>query len=229
MKQKKLLLVIFSTLCFLAIGPAQALAEGFIDIYSGWASTRDADIDVSISSSNLGFVSIESHTEKVDFGSSYSLGARVGYWFEKFPYIGIAGDLSYCEAENKTVEIHVVPISLLLMLRWPLFKNPCFPKGRIQPYVGIGPGFFLSVSNVDFRPTLPKTVSGTSFGVGLDLRAGIAWQFHKHLALFGEYRYTDFSNDLEQTDILYGLVGTKETIKTQLATNHFLVGVSYHF
>jgi opacity protein-like surface antigen len=115
------------------------------------------------------------------------------------------------------------------MLRWPFLKNQCFPKGRIQPYVGIGSGFFLSVSNVDFRPTLPKTVSGTSFDVGLDLRAGIAWQFHKHLALFGEYRYTDFSNDLEQTDILYGLAGTKETIKTQLATNHFLVGASYRF
>jgi hypothetical protein len=53
MKQKEFLLVIFSTLCFLAIGPAQALAEGFIDIYGGWASTRDADVDGSISSSSL--------------------------------------------------------------------------------------------------------------------------------------------------------------------------------
>ncbi len=59
MKQEKFLLVIFSMLCFLAIGPAQALAEGFIDIYGGWASTRDADVDVSISSSGLGFVSTE--------------------------------------------------------------------------------------------------------------------------------------------------------------------------
>jgi opacity protein-like surface antigen len=229
MKQKKFLLVIFSMLCFLVIGPAQALAEGFIDIYGGWASTRDADVDVSISSSGLGFVSTESDTEKVDFGSSYTLGARVGYWFEKLPYVGIAGDLSYFRAEDKTTEIHVVPISLLLMLRYPLFKSEKFPNGRIQPYAGIGPGFFLSVSDVDFRPTLPKTLSGTSFDVGLDLRAGIAWQFHKHLALFGEYRYTDFSIDLEQTDILYGLAGTKETMKTQLSTNHFLIGISYRF
>jgi opacity protein-like surface antigen len=229
MKQKKFLLVIFSMLCFLATGPAQALAEGFIDIYGGWASTRDADVDVSISSSGLGFVSTESDTEKVDFGSSYTLGARVGYWFEKFPYVGIAGDLSYFRAENKTVEIQVVPISLLLMLHCPLFKSEKFPHGRIQPYAGIGPGFFLSVSDVDLRPTLPKSVSGTSFDVGLDLRAGIAWQFHKHLALFGEYRYTDFTVDLEQTDVLYGLAGTKETMKTQLSTNHFLIGISYRF
>jgi opacity protein-like surface antigen len=229
MKQKRFLIVIFSMLCFLATGPAQALAEGFIDIYGGWASTQDADVDVSISSSSLGFVSTESHTEKVDFDSSYALGVRAGYWFEKFPYVGIAGDLSYFKAENKTTGIHVIPISLLLMLRYPLFRSEKFPRGRIQPYAGIGPGFFISVSDVDFRPTLPKTFSGTSFDVGLDLRAGIAWQFHKHLALFGEYRYTDFSIDLEQTDILYGLAGTKETMKTQLATNHFLIGISYRF
>jgi opacity protein-like surface antigen len=229
MKQKKFLLVIFSMLCFLAIGPAQALAEGFIDLYGGGASTPNADVDASISSSSLGFVSTESHTGKVDFGSSYTLGARAGCWFEKIPYVGIAGDLSYFKAENKTTEIHVVPISLLLMLRWPLFKNQDFPKGRIQPYVGIGPGFFLSVSNVDFRPTLSKTVSGISYNVGLDLRAGIAWQFLKHLALFGEYRYTNFNIDLEETDILYGFAGTKEAMKTQLTTNHFLVGISYRF
>jgi len=229
MKQKEFLLVIFSTLCFLVIGPAKALAEGFIDIYGGTAYTRDEDVDVSISSSSLGFVRTESHTEKVDFGSSYALGLRAGGWFEKIPYVGIAGDLSYFKAEDKTAEIHVVPISLLLMLRYPLFKSEKFSHGRIQPYAGIGPGFFISVSDIDFRPTLPKTFSGTSFDVGLDLRAGLAWQFHKHFALFGEYRYTDFSIDLEQTDILFGLAGTKENMKTQLTTNHFLVGVSWRF
>jgi len=215
--------------CFLTTGPAQALAEGFIDIYGGWASTPSADVDVSISSSSLGFVSTESHTGKVDFGSSYTLGARAGGYFEKLPYVGIAGDLSYFKAENGTTEIHVIPISLLLMLRYPLFKSEKFPHGRIQPYVGIGPGFFVSVSNVDFRPALPKTVSGTCFDVGLDLRTGITWQFQKRLALFGEYRYTNFNIDLEQTDILYGLAGTQQTMKTHLTTNHFLIGVSYRF
>ncbi len=229
MKQKTFLFVIFLTLLSLAIGPAQALAEGFIDIYGGSASTGDTGVDVSISSSSLGFVNTKNHKEKVGFGSSYTLGARAGYWFEKFPYVGVAADFSYFKAENETTEIHVVPISLLLMLRYPLFKTEKFPRGRIQPYAGIGPGFFLSVSDVDFQPTLPKTLSGTSFDVGLDLRAGIGWQFHKHLALFGEYRYTNFTIDLEQTDILFGFAGTKETMKTRLATNHFLIGVSYRF
>jgi opacity protein-like surface antigen len=229
MKQKEFLLVIFSMLCLLAIAPVQAPAEGFIDIYGGWASTHAADIDVSISSSSLGFVRTESHTGKVDFGSSYTLGARAGGWFEKLPYVGIAGDLSYFKAEDKTAEIHVVPLSLLLMLRYPLLKSEKFQHGRIQPYIGVGPSLFFSDPEVDFRPALPETVSGISFDVGLDLRAGITWQFHKNLALFGEYRYTDFSIDLEQTDILFGFAGNKEAMKTQLTTNHFLIGVSWRF
>jgi len=226
MKKTKLSLLVF---CFPTIIVTLANAEGFLDFYGGEASTQGTDVDVSISSSGLGFVSTKRHTEKVHFDSSFTLGARVGYWFEKLPYVGIAGDLSYFKAEDKTAEIHVVPLSLLLMVRWPLFKTQDFPKGRLQPYAGIGPGFFFSDSKVDFQPALPKTVSGSSFDVGLDLRAGLSWQFHKHWGIFGEYRYTDFSIDLENTDILYGLAGTKETMKTQLTTNHFLVGISYRF
>lgn len=229
MPKKQLFLVIFSLFCFLATGSTHALAEGFIDIYGGGAVTQDANVDVSISSSSLGFVSRETARKKADFGSSYTLGYRVGYWSEKYPYVGIAGDLSYFKAEDKTTEIHIVPISLLLMFRCSLYKNRHFPKGRLQPYVGIGPGLFLSYSKTDFKPTLTKTVSGTSYASGIDLRAGIMWQFHEHLALFGEYRYTDFSVDLECADILYGLAGTKDTIQTRLLTSHFLMGVSYRF
>lgn len=214
MPKKELFLVTFSLFCSLAAGSTHALAEGFIDIYGGGAATQDADVAVSISSSGLGLVSRKTASEKVDFGSSYTLGYRVGYWSEKYPYVGIAADLSYFEAEDKTTGTHIVPISLMSMLRCSLYKNRHFPKGRLQPYLGIDPGLFLWYSKTDFKPTLTKTVSGTSCASGIDLRAGIAWQFHEHLALFGEYRYTDFSVDLECTDILYGLAGTRNTIQT---------------
>ncbi len=146
MPKKQFLLVIFSVVCFLAVGSAQARAEGFIDIYGGGAVTQDADANVSITFSSLGVVRREIDTKRADF-----------------------------------------------------------------------------------RPALSETVSGTSLDIGVDLRAGIAWQFQKHLALFGEYRYTNFSADLENTDVLYGLAGSKDTIQTRLATNHFLIGISYRF
>jgi opacity protein-like surface antigen len=229
MKQNEFFLIIFLILCFLAIGPTQALAEGFIDIYGGGAMSETADVETSISSSGLGFVTTNTHSQRVDFDSSFTVGGRVGYWFDVFPYVGFSLDLSYFRAEGKNADIQVIPLSLLLMLRYPLFKSEKFRNGRIQPYAAIGPGLFYSHAKADFRPDLTEKISGDSYKIGLDVRAGLAWQFHKHLALFGEYRYTDFSIDLKQSDILYGLAGTKETMKTQLATNHFLIGLSYRF
>lgn len=229
MQKKHIISVIFLVFCFLTTGSAQAWAEGFMDIYGGGAFTQNADADVSRNVSSLGTVSREVDTGKVDFGSSFTAGYRFGWWAEKYPYLGIAGDLSYFKAGNKTAKVYTVPMSFLLMFRWPLLKNRDFPKGRIQPYIGIGPGLFYSYSEADFQPGLSDTVCGISLDVGVDVRAGIAWQFHKHMAVFGEYRYSNFAVDLETTSVLYGLAGSKDTIETRVKTNHLLIGISYRF
>ncbi len=229
MKQKEFFLVIFSIFCLLDIDPTQALAEGFMDIYGGEALSETAEVKASLSSSGLGFVTTKSHSQRADFDSPYTFGGRVGYWLDVFPYAGFSLDLSYFRAEDKNADIQVVPLSLLLMLRYPLFKSETFQKGRIQPYAAIGPGFFYSHARADFRPDLTEKIAGDSFEIGLDIRAGLAWQLHKHWAIFGEYRYTDFKVDFTNRDLLFGLAGGEESLKTKLKTNHFLMGISYRF
>jgi opacity protein-like surface antigen len=230
MQKKHIISLLFLVFCILTIGSVHnAGAEGFMDIYGGGAFTQNADADISRSVSYLGSIRKKTDTENVHFGSSFTAGYRFGCWSEKYPYLGVAGDLSYFRAGNETVKVHAVPMSFLVMLRWPLLKTRDFPKGRIQPYVGIGPGFFYSYSEADFQPEFSDTVSGFSLDMGVDARAGIAWQFHKHMALFGEYRYTNFRVDLETTSLLYGLGGTRDTIETRMSTDHFLMGISYRF
>jgi opacity protein-like surface antigen len=143
--------------------------------------------------------------------------------------VGLSLDLSYFGAEDKNVDIDVVPLSLLLMLRYPLFKSEKFQNGRMQPYAAVGPGLFYSNATADFRPNLPDKISGDSSEIGLDIRAGLSWQLHRHWAIFGEYRHTDFKIGVTNSDILFGLTGSQETLKTKLKTNHFLIGISYRF
>lgn len=229
MKKKKLFL---STVCFLLVFPTLACAEWFLDVYGGQSSTQDASVTAEITSYGLLMpTTTESHTEKVKFDSSFTMGGRLGYWFEKLPWLGLSLDLSYFKAEGEKAEVDVVPLSLLLMLRWPLFKSENFPKGKLQPYAGVGPGFFFTDSRVNFRPVLQDSVSGSSSEIGFDVRAGLAWQFHKHWAIFGEYRYTDVKIDFKQEDSLaiLSLSGTDVATKTHLKTNHYLVGISYRF
>jgi opacity protein-like surface antigen len=76
---------------------------------------------------------------------------------------------------------------------------------------------------------LQDSVSGSSGEIGFDVRAGLAWQFHKHWAIFGEYRYTDVKIDFTQGDFLAIFSGTDESTKTHLKSNHFLAGISYRF
>jgi len=211
------------------IFPTLAWAEWFLDFYGGRAMSKDSQAEASISSSGLGFVTTRTHSQQVNFDPSFTFGGRAGYWFEKLPYVGLSLDLSYFKAEDKDVDIKVVPLSLLLMLRWPLFKSEKFPKGRIQPYAAIGPGLYYSYARVDFRPNLPEKISGSDSDLSVDMRAGLSWQIQRHWAIFGEYRYTDIKVDFTNTDILFGFAGSQESMNTHLKTNHFLVGISYRF
>lgn len=226
MKKVKLFLLL---VCSLLICPALAQAEWFLDLYGGRAMSKNTDVDASIASSGLGFITITSHSERIDFDASFTFGGRWGYWLDVFPYVGFSLDLSYSEAEDENVDINAIPLSLLLMLRWPLFKSEKFPYGRIQPYGAIGPSLFFYHARVDFQPNLPEKISSYITDIGLDLRAGLSWQIHRHWAIFGEYRYTDIKIAFTNTDFLFGFAGSKESMKTKLKTNHFLAGISYRF
>jgi hypothetical protein len=226
MKKAKLFL---SAICFLLVFPTLAWAEGFLDFYGGRAMSKDTDVDASIASSGLGFVTVTSHSQQADFDPSFTFGGRCGYWLEVFPYVGFSLDLSYFKAEDENVDINAIPLSLLLMLRWPLFKNEKFPYGRIQPYGAIGPSVFFYHARADFRPSLPERISSYDADIGIDMRAGLSWQLHKHWAIFGEYRYTDIKVDFTHTDLLFGFAGSQESMNTHLKTNHFLAGISYRF
>jgi len=226
MKKTKLFLLV---VCSLLLFPTFARAEWFLDFYAGRAMPKDTDVDASIASSGLGFVTITSHSQRVDFDPSFTFGSRFGYWLDAFPYVGFSLDLSYFEAEDENVDINAIPLSLMLMLRWPLFKNEKLPYGRIQPYGAIGPSLFFYHARADFRPSLPGRISSYDVDIGIDMRAGLSWQLHKHWAIFGEYRYTDIKVDFTNTDFLFGFAGSQESINTHSNTNHLLAGVSYRF
>lgn len=216
--------------------PTVVSAEGFIDLYGGVASTQDADVSVEERSP---FFAPAEVSRNVDFDTSITFGGRLGYWSESVPWLGVALDVSTFRAEGKDVDIAVFPVSALLMVRWPLLTSEEFPKGQLQPYVGVGPGLFISDFEVDFRPTVAEKVSEwiVDVDVGLDARAGLAWQIHRHFALFGEYRFTHVNLEFEEEGCLtfacafvpLATEATKRTAETTLDTHHFLIGVSFRF
>ncbi len=224
------LVTILLVVGWLTVTPAQVSAEVFIDVYGGVAFTGSGDVTFErVTFPLFGPVTTESATRKVDSGSSPTMGIRGGYWLESVPWLGWAIDVSYFEADGDNVDITMVPLSFLLMLRWPLLTSDEFPKGRLQPYLGIGPGLFFVDLTGDFTPTFPQKVDDFDLGAGLDLRSGLAWQFHPRFALFGEYRFTHFSSESDPEPPFPLGLGTVESVETTLSTHHFLAGVSFRF
>ena len=208
----RLRLVLVAALVALAVtvsAPALARAETFLELYGGGAFPLDSDTTIS----GPGFVLIGESSYK----ESFVVGGRGGYYFEGgVPWLGLALDVSYFKADidlPSGAENEVVPVSLLLMLRAPLVQSPAFPRGRLQPYVGIGPSFVYSKSK-------DGTASDTSFDLGFDFRMGLAWMLTKNVGLFGEYRFSYVQPD-------YDLNG--EHVEPDFSVNHLAVGLTFRF
>lgn len=176
-------------LSWLLLVPSLACAEFFADLYAG--ATLPGRAEASHTQTQPTAANL---TRQLDFGAGPALGLRVGYWFARLPWLGMAGDLSYFSRSAEGARISAVPISLLVMLRWPLLVSEEHPTGKLQPYIGFGPSFVSGDSSIDVTP-LTKTQDGSYTALGADARAGLLWKFHKHIGVFGEYRFTYFSAD----------------------------------
>jgi opacity protein-like surface antigen len=231
--------------------------------------TSVAGTSVDTISDNGIFVDRATNKRATKIDSAPSFGVRFGYWFQDVPYLGLGLDGSYSrpnirsqtfqhstsftDSAGDTVtvilpvrlqdaDLSVVTISFDLLLRWPLFKSPEFPTGRLQPYVTAGPALFVATATAggaSFFPqvtadsagdgTLVQSVNRTSQSVtdtswGPKVGGGLAWQLRKDVALFAEYRFMHFSPTFELHD-----VGGKTTLKTDLDIHAVLAGISFRF
>lgn len=230
---------ILPLIVFILLLTTLAHAEFAVDLYGGLAKTQDSDLELEVSDVPFGPGPI-SLTENIKtdlkFKNSFIAGARVAYWFQRLPWLGIALDASYFEAnaKNANVEIPVGGFSLLLMMRYPLLVNEEFPQGRLQPYLGVGPEVAFSKFKAEFESNGSKTkIEKKEAGEGVDVRAGMLWQFRQHWGIFTEYRFTylsygkgtPFRLNHEDREGTFEV----ENLKTNLTTQHFLMGVSFRF
>lgn len=185
-------------------------------------------------------------------------GLRFGYWLESVPYVGFALDAFIFDLgiprqtvvvdANASLDVEIEDVTFRLdegirlpvrlpsvsfpttaitsspsvMLRWPTLVSTDFPKGRLQPYLTVGPSLL-------FTDTDPEVSLGVKVGTGL------AWQLHRRLALFVEYRFTHFSPEVETGSVtLIDQSGVRVKIRdpkieTDLNTHYVIAGISFRF
>jgi opacity protein-like surface antigen len=239
MRTRALCAIATLALATLGIGAAPARAELAFDIFGGvsWTNSTDVAVD-GIDNTN---VSVNGVFKDVDLDAGFTVGLRLGYWFEFAPFLGLGLDGFYFSLPvpaqtvpstvNVTGKIFDHPISTTssgrvrlpsfdlpsagfspqLMLRWPLLTSNELPKGRLQPYVGVGPAWAVTIDT-----------DKAALILGGLVRGGLSFQLFSHLSLFAEYRYSFFPNfELRDKSGLH--------FKTDLDTNNVVGGISIRF
>ena len=218
MRTRVRLAILATALSVSILASGGARAEGFFDVYVGGSFTDDATIRESVGG--------PATTQTTRFKDSVIGGLRGGGWIRPWPWLGFAGEISYFRPDDDATraDIHVIPISLLVMFRVPIFRSDDLPGGRLQPYVGVGPALFLSViRSRNFMGSGLNFVS-VDASVGSDVHAGVKVQILSWLAVFAEYRHTRFDANWDDK-----VTGGNAKITTEFATNHFQMGVGFHF
>ncbi len=219
-----------------------ASAEWFIDVYGGGAFTLSEDVEATGSIAGL---DIDGRLRDVKFDDSFALGGRIGYRFQSVPYLALAVDAWHFRPDVPSqqvtasgtiaglsgsipvsidaTDLSVIAASLDLMFRVPLVRTKDFPQGVVQYYLLAGPAIFvtkLGDSQITGGGFTLVGDSETETTVGVKAGAGFAWQFHKNLAVFAEYRFTHFSPEFKLTDV---------KLKADVNTHYALGGLSFRF
>ncbi len=162
-------------------------------------------------------------------------GIKLGYFLDSCPYLGVEaeGSIGNQRQHSQTLSLNppaggiatgtmpsqtllVWTMALHLVGRYGFLPDQEVPFGRLQPYVGIGPGLVMLYAEAD---------SAKNFG--LELEAGLRYMFTKHLGGFLEYKFSkQWAVELEsqQLSTLPASTATFDFVRHQV-----VAGVSYHF
>jgi len=232
-------MVVAAVLASVVLGARPASAEWFADLYAGTSFTQKSDLKLNDQGIGPGTY------ENVEFDRSLAWGGRAGRYFDSVPFLGVGLDffrfypylgpqsvqLRGCfypggcgsgRGGTGSFDVETTAVSVDLMLRVPLLKTDDAPQGRVQPYLVAGPPVFMTTITPRHTRNFRNHDSDTDFSFGYKLAGGVAVQVYKNLALFGEYRFTHVSPEVELRDASNG----RTTLRADLDTHSALFGIS---
>jgi opacity protein-like surface antigen len=209
-------------------GPGEFFVGGFLGAgfipNTTWDYRADA---LSTTASNM----------KIDPGITG--GIKLGYFFDGAPNLGIEaeGSIGTQRQPSQTVSLNpavqwavngsvkgqdmlVWTMAFHFLGRWGFFETPEVPFGRLQPYVGLGPGFVVLYAPAD---------SAKNFS--LEFEAGLRYMFTKNLGGFVEYKLSQqWQVELESQQLFVNNFGfTANKAVFNVTRNQIVLGLSYHF
>jgi len=215
------------------------LGEWYLGAYSGVSYLPAADWKIS---QDFG-PPFQSRTVKnVVYQPGILGGIKFGRYFDSLPWFGVEVETNFSRHNIHGNQGQISPpvpggptnalggadwfmiwdTQFSLLARYGFLQDKEIPFGRLQPYVGIGPGFELVYARKD---------SAKNFAI--EAQAGVRYMCTQKIGIFIEYKFS-YQFDVEYQNFLI----TKEsainppiggTMTFNVPDHRFVVGVSYHF
>lgn len=202
-----------------------ARAEFITQLYGGEGFTKHHNATVTLPEAG-----ITGTHYALKFDSAAIAGGRVSYWFNAFEYLGVGLDASHYFGPNQRKQIaltqlcvtgfgcsvspeaikkfdnNVTIIGLDAMFKYPLLNSEQFSKGRLQPYVYVGPAVFITTLD-DTGNFIPQGQSSRYTSVGVETGAGLMLFFTQNIGAFVEYRDMNFQvkDNFYNSAIVHGM------------------------
>jgi len=179
--------------------------------------------------------------QKVAFQPGVVAGLKFGYFFDNpIPYLGLEMEMNYNRSAVREQPVWVRPPVLGLTSgtftsenwvnwttafhvigRYGFLPDAEVPFGRLQPYVGIGPGWVCMYHDYD---------AAKNFAI--DALAGVRYMMLKNVSAYLEYKYShQFSPEMESTPFSLPNGATARGTATLSAydSHKVVLGIAYHF
>ena len=226
-----------------------ALADTSFSLYTGSSFTLNSDIHVQQPGLGTNAVFSDVSWDAKPLKAPPYYGIRANYFFESAPRWGFGLDFTHYKIFAQTDQVVPVSgtfthlpvnqsaplnqrvqkfnithgvniVALNVLYRWTdNFASEAFPHGRLQPYFGGGPVYYiLHPENTINNTNNNERYQGSGFGY--QVLGGVHYWLTRHVGLFVE---TKFNSGNARVNVDQG------TAETPLRTFHLLGGVSLGF
>jgi opacity protein-like surface antigen len=179
----------------------------------------------------------QGRTAKIVYQPGVLGGIKFGRYFDKHPWFGLEVETNFSRHNIRRDQGRITPpvpggptnflgnsdwfmiwdMQANLVARHGFLKDKEVIFGRLQPYVGIGPGLEIMYGRTDSAKNL-----------AIETMAGIRYMCTPKIALFCEYKFSyQFAVEYEQ--VLISKQQPEGMMQFDVPHHRFVIGVSYHF
>lgn len=211
------------------LGPGEWYFGGYVG-YS-YLPPNDWKFTENLTSNLLGPVA-----KNITFQPGVLGGIKFGRFFDSLPWFGIEVETNFSRNIIRGKQGRPFPpqpslptpvldgpdyfmvwdLQNSFMFRYGFLKDKEVTFGRLQPYIGIGPGFEVVYGKFDSQKNF-----------AIEALAGVKYMVTQKVGLFLEYKFS-YQFAIEYQDVITSN-GNTYTFTQDLPHHRFVAGVSYHF